>query len=345
MASPPYGATSASTSSACPPPEATGARACTAPAGAGLGPPAAPPQLDKLDPPGPLELDSGSRWFVVAQRGGVGGVAALTAMLDADPRLLNATVKQSSPFKFLPDGGTALALAATHGRAEVAECLIQHSADIGIADEDGQHPVHLAAYNGHADVAMLLLEANADPQQPGAGGKPPLQQAEERGQDAGAFGRALERWSTQQRVSTRYPSGSQQQKPQQLTEYWAQQSHFLCNDQAQLCVKVVLMIGQRWAGQWQGIPNPCCGGLITAVPCPEGCARPRTASGAAGSMWSHVLSFVKRVRLGGLPLLSASTIVGAVTQLAGGSGTPVVPRSKRRFRFRCVAAQNYVTKL
>ncbi|KAK9400702.1 tankyrase-2 [Crotalus adamanteus] len=56
---------------------------------------------------------------------------------------------------------TPLHLAAGYNNLEVAEYLLQHSADVNAQDKGGLIPLHNAASYGHVDVAALLIKYNA----------------------------------------------------------------------------------------------------------------------------------------------------------------------------------------
>jgi ankyrin repeat protein len=62
-------------------------------------------------------------------------------------------------------GQTALHLAASRGRAEVVQMLLQHNADHGahsnIQGKDGRTALHLAASQGHLEVVRILLQHSA----------------------------------------------------------------------------------------------------------------------------------------------------------------------------------------
>ena len=60
-------------------------------------------------------------------------------------------------------GGTALHIAAFHGRADVAQLLIRAGANVNHRDRLGHGPLTCALSRKHKDVATLLLENGVDP--------------------------------------------------------------------------------------------------------------------------------------------------------------------------------------
>ena len=71
-------------------------------------------------------------------------------------------------------GISALALAAYYGQHEVAQILLQASADKDMADDQGCTPMHAAAEGGHLQTVRLLLEACADNEKANNDGRTPL---------------------------------------------------------------------------------------------------------------------------------------------------------------------------
>ncbi len=67
------------------------------------------------------------------------------------------------PMHFPRGGFTALLFAARGGFTECAKILLDHGADIKIADPDGTSALLLAIINGHFDTAAFLLDRKADP--------------------------------------------------------------------------------------------------------------------------------------------------------------------------------------
>ncbi len=60
-------------------------------------------------------------------------------------------------------GGTALHIAAFHGRADVARALIRAGANVNHRDRHGHGPLTCAISRNHENVATLLLQNGADP--------------------------------------------------------------------------------------------------------------------------------------------------------------------------------------
>jgi ankyrin repeat protein len=67
------------------------------------------------------------------------------------------------PMHFPRGGFTALLFAARGGFTESAKILLDHGADIKIADPDNTSALVLAIINGHYDTAAFLVERKADP--------------------------------------------------------------------------------------------------------------------------------------------------------------------------------------
>ncbi|MFN9718648.1 MAG: acyltransferase family protein [Planctomycetota bacterium] len=64
--------------------------------------------------------------------------------------------------------------ASLAGDPEIVQLLIDHGADVNLANEDGNGPLHAAAFLGHATVIELLLQKGADPNALNRDGNPPL---------------------------------------------------------------------------------------------------------------------------------------------------------------------------
>jgi len=67
------------------------------------------------------------------------------------------------PMHFPRGGFTALLFAARGGFTECAKILLDHGADVKIADPDSTSALVLAIINGHFDTAAFLLDRKADP--------------------------------------------------------------------------------------------------------------------------------------------------------------------------------------
>lgn len=59
-------------------------------------------------------------------------------------------------------GSTPLVSAATFGKTEIAEALIEAGADLTISNNDGTTPLHSAAFFCRVEIVQLLIDANAD---------------------------------------------------------------------------------------------------------------------------------------------------------------------------------------
>ena len=71
-------------------------------------------------------------------------------------------------------GSTPLSLATLHGRAEVANLLIESGAEVNARNRDMNTALHAAAFLGHSEIFKRLIEAGAYPQTKNFEGKTPL---------------------------------------------------------------------------------------------------------------------------------------------------------------------------
>jgi uncharacterized protein len=78
------------------------------------------------------------------------------------------------PMHFPRGGFTALLFAARGGFTECAKILLDHGADLKLADPDGTSALVLAIINGHYDTAAFLLDRKADPNAADQNGRAPL---------------------------------------------------------------------------------------------------------------------------------------------------------------------------
>jgi len=60
------------------------------------------------------------------------------------------------------EGTTPLYLAVLKGSYDIAKKLLEHNADVFIADNDGVTPLHISAQHVHADLTRVILTANPD---------------------------------------------------------------------------------------------------------------------------------------------------------------------------------------
>ncbi|MDB5076833.1 MAG: DNA-directed polymerase subunit sigma [Chloroflexi bacterium] len=86
---------------------------------------------------------------------GLGKVDRVTALIDADPRLVDAWGQGSGPLHW----------AAYHGHVDVVERLLAAGADIHARARNSfaNTALHCAALHGHADAVHVLLRHGADP--------------------------------------------------------------------------------------------------------------------------------------------------------------------------------------
>jgi uncharacterized protein len=78
------------------------------------------------------------------------------------------------PMHFPRGGFTALLFAARGGFTECAKILLDHGADLKIADPDSTSALVLAIINGHFDTAAFLLDRKADPNAADSNGRAAL---------------------------------------------------------------------------------------------------------------------------------------------------------------------------
>jgi ankyrin repeat protein len=81
-----------------------------------------------------------------------GDLAAVTALVQADPQMVNQPTERL---------GTPLHFAATGGRDDVAAFLLDNGADLQAKDVDGDAPLSWAAARGHDATCGLLLDRGA----------------------------------------------------------------------------------------------------------------------------------------------------------------------------------------
>lgn len=106
-----------------------------------------------------------------------GRVAALAAILDADPAQVNA---------LSPDGFTPLHLACFSGGPAATALLVERGAGletVSRAEIAQVRPLGTAAFSGDVESARVLLDTGADPNGAGAGGNTPLQTAVQTGNE------------------------------------------------------------------------------------------------------------------------------------------------------------------
>lgn len=98
--------------------------------------------------------DANTRFFAACEQGDTAG---LSALLTADPRLVEAR----DPARH---NATGLHTAAARGHAAAVRLFLDHHADPNLREPgDNTTPLHWAAARGHLDVLETLLDAGADP--------------------------------------------------------------------------------------------------------------------------------------------------------------------------------------
>ncbi|XZE52528.1 ankyrin repeat domain-containing protein [Planctomycetaceae bacterium SH139] len=109
-----------------------------------------------------LLLKSGADPNVVMVDGDFVLREAATSSIDL--RICRALLKSGAdPCSVNKMGGTALHIAAFHGRADVARLLIRAGANVNHRDHHGHGPLTCSISRNHKDVSILLLEHGADP--------------------------------------------------------------------------------------------------------------------------------------------------------------------------------------
>lgn len=100
----------------------------------------------------------------------LGNVQRATALLDADPALLDS---------FSSDGWTALHLAAFFGQVKIVELLLARGAKLDLKSKNDLNntPLNAAVAANRLEIARLLLEKGADANAHQQGGITPLHEA------------------------------------------------------------------------------------------------------------------------------------------------------------------------
>jgi ankyrin repeat protein len=91
----------------------------------------------------------------VFEAAAVGDAARVQTLVAGDPGLVNAVS---------PDGFTPLGLSAFFGRADVAQHLLEHGADVTAVSHNAMRvqPLHSAVAGNHEALARVLVAAGAD---------------------------------------------------------------------------------------------------------------------------------------------------------------------------------------
>jgi ankyrin repeat protein len=106
-----------------------------------------------------------------------GDVAAVAALLDADPRLCDLADRS-------PERRSVLHHAAGRGDVAVVELLLAAGAGVDKRSHDGSTPLHAAAAGGHLAVVRVLVAAGADVAARASGGYGPWSAASHHGHRA-----------------------------------------------------------------------------------------------------------------------------------------------------------------
>ena len=80
-------------------------------------------------------------------------------------RSIYATTRNSATFPRpdpYPDGGTALIAASENGQDALARLLLEHGANVSLANENGWTALKAASCEGHEAVVRVLVEHGAD---------------------------------------------------------------------------------------------------------------------------------------------------------------------------------------
>jgi ankyrin repeat protein len=86
------------------------------------------------------------------------------ATADGDLDMVKRMLKENKALATTADktGKTALHVAAGNNRLDIADCLLDHGADMNAANKYGMTPLFYAAEKGHAAVAKVLVKKGAD---------------------------------------------------------------------------------------------------------------------------------------------------------------------------------------
>ena len=86
------------------------------------------------------------------------------AVLAGDLEVVRQHIKAGSNIneKEPMSGSTPLISAATFGKTDIAEALIEAGADLTITNNDGTTPLHSAAFFCRVEIVQLLIDINAD---------------------------------------------------------------------------------------------------------------------------------------------------------------------------------------
>lgn len=85
-------------------------------------------------------------------------VAKVTAMLQANPKLVSAKFTAGGPVS----GWPLLMIAAKDGSKPLVELLLSSGADVNEKNYSSEVALHYAALGGHQDIVQILLDHKAD---------------------------------------------------------------------------------------------------------------------------------------------------------------------------------------
>ena len=81
------------------------------------------------------------------------------------------------------DKNTPLHIAATNGRLEIVQLIIQNAVEKNPVNDFGNTPLHLAATHGHLEASRVILKNTSDCSPENNFGKTPLEFARKNGHD------------------------------------------------------------------------------------------------------------------------------------------------------------------
>ncbi len=106
----------------------------------------------------------------------------IEALESGDVDALNELIKEGLNVNVTRDGTTPLMFAASKGRVEIAEAIIQAGANVNEKTDDGWTALHKAAWDqSKRDIIELLMQSGVDIEARNKAGKTALQLAEEKG--------------------------------------------------------------------------------------------------------------------------------------------------------------------
>jgi len=87
-----------------------------------------------------------------------------TAVLNGNLEIVRQHIKAGTNINEIEpmSGSTPLISAATFGKTDIAQALIEAGADLTISNKDGTTPLHAAAFFCRVEIVQLLIDVNAD---------------------------------------------------------------------------------------------------------------------------------------------------------------------------------------